>query len=1521
MARGGLPPVLAIFASSRFKKTRARLIDRKTVSRKEKRGRRRRRFPIVGTAVFVAVCAVAVAILRIWFNGPDLAELVARKLNERIRGHVSVRSIEWPLSSVAKFMVGGYVPLEIHDLEIKDEFGDVVLAAKHVTAELDAHPAMFGRHDLHVRNLKILRGGSALIKEVRQPYPVHEYDRTTISLASAFYPQRRPAFRAGISAGSSPVFDLEDYEVAGATLDFVYRHFSAHVEDAHGKGFLRADGSDPLGSRLYFSLTPHAPRGTFRKGPVAIDLEDVRVERLAQLPQDWPHDSLPRGLRYEMRARSVEGADVHLVGELEQSWKDMFGGEHDVTLTLGDAGKLADRLTGGVASGDDLSARVNVSGPVLGPKVSVKLEGVDLALATGGRRPPLDLHLDRATAAFDDATDAGYLEDTVAVGAGGEVRLSATFQSDHVNLHVQIPRALDIGPYLPERARRVAGTKLSGRLHVSGNRAFQRLDQLDLRLGSAHVTGGATRTQDGTINPDGVELRLGKTRVSRLRGVIDAAAGTLALKFNATSTDLERWLERAGAPPVATELDGTGTLKGSIADPVATADVTLRGVPVVGQVVTRLGYGGGAVTVQDARSTALGGTLTGSGKLILGKRPRLVDARVQGDDLDLSRVPGLAGVVTGKARIDARASGLLLAPEAEGTATFAGLTVAGDAYQDTQLVVHTERDGRRSLAFELRRKAGGVLSATALLAGDGQLSGAISLRKLPLETFTGRLPVPLGGTVNAELHLGGTPDAPTADGTIQVVRGWFRETFLGSARLDIERAAQGQLRVSGQLFQGKAEVDGFISTRAPFAADLTLILRRVEVDQLFPALAARYGARGWLSGEIHWRGDLAQVPGGRPPSISADLTEAVVVVNSEDASGRPAPIRVDNRTPVRLAYDGTTLSLLDPAVLHGPTGDFTLSGSGGTRALDFKVSGNIAVGLLAPYVKRYFEDVAGNLGVSVHVTGQPSAPRLSGVLQISKVALKPIGQDAMVRVPGGKIEFTNDQVSLTGLSMVVVDEFSDERSELSVSGGVKLDDFKPVHWAIHIDGELSGKMLLVVAPAIFSAGAGSANLSIGLMGEGEAPNIDGSIEFDQESPLTLTPRGARREIALTGGLVKFTDKLVELEGVAGWIDDEGQLSDISGRVSLASWRPVNLDVRITANDLPFRVPQTLELALNVRGLHVVGGVDEGLEMTGVIEVVNGRYVRKFSPLLEALRPQRITESSRPFYEAIPLVRDAQLNLSVESRSFFVKNNVADIQMTGLVAVTGTPADPRFDGTIRVEQGSFKFQGVRARFERTRGTVNFSRFRNFPDETPTLDIRSESDYRDISGQSHLIQLALKGPIGNLDWDLSTNAGLNKAQTFTLIFAGRTPDEARQALLGEEPIGKSSGEFTTTNSTTGLIEGRLVIADQLLKQLAGEYFSLLMEDSIRNVTTLDVARLELGTGSIGFHWEKSLLPGLRAVGDVERSLRGWSWDARGEYRLNDSVSVEGGGQQRKFDDEAEEDVSEGRLRVIWRKVLLP
>ena len=120
-------------------------------------------------------------------------------------------------------------------------------------------------------------------------------------------------------------------------------------------------------------------------------------------------------------------------------------------------------------------------------------------------------------------------------------------------------------------------------------------------------------------------------------------------------------------------------------------------------------------------------------------------------------------------------------------------------------------------------------------------------------------------------------------------------------------------------------------------------------------------------------------------------------------------------------------------------------------------------------------------------------------------------------IPGGRIQFDNDQLSVTGFSMVVEDEYGDDRSTLTVAGGVKLKDFVPQKWALHIDGQLAGKMLLVLAPRVFSAATGSSTLSLALHGEGPTPDIDGTIDFRRtDSTQHHAPRISARDQADRG---------------------------------------------------------------------------------------------------------------------------------------------------------------------------------------------------------------------------------------------------------------------------------------------------------------------------------------------------------------------------------------------------------------------
>ena len=77
---------------------------------------------------------------------------------------------------------------------------------------------MFGNHNLVVRNLWV-HGGQALLEQTREPQPLHAYDRTIVSIVTAFYPRLKAGFRAGIFADTAPpIFDLRDIHIENLDL-------------------------------------------------------------------------------------------------------------------------------------------------------------------------------------------------------------------------------------------------------------------------------------------------------------------------------------------------------------------------------------------------------------------------------------------------------------------------------------------------------------------------------------------------------------------------------------------------------------------------------------------------------------------------------------------------------------------------------------------------------------------------------------------------------------------------------------------------------------------------------------------------------------------------------------------------------------------------------------------------------------------------------------------------------------------------------------------------------------------------------------------------------------------------------------------------------------------------------------------------------------------------------------------------------------------------------------------------------
>ena len=1588
-----------------------------------KKGKKRAlRWILLSLVTVVLLVSVAIAILRLRFNGKALADTIEIILNSDIRGRVEIDSVEWPLGSLPTFATGGWVPIKIRGLRVYDDGGmqggkvddsqrELLIETDLLTAEIDVHSLVFGHHDFVLRNLRIPDGGYVLLRQVAEPYPLHLYDTTAISLASAFYSHLQLGLWAGVTATSSKIFDIHDFDLRDITVEIIYPSAHLIIENVDGQGFVRSDMSDPLRPKVYFSLAPGAERGFMCVGDLVaerdeekpyhsidearaggtlckettlageersvfgIPLIDIKLPRLVQLPENWPRDAIANNVEFEMSALTPFGSRLALKGGLYDYWLGFYGGDFDIDMRIDNGGPLMSLLTDELTGGDDVRLHATVTGPSLYPKLSVDVDNVDIRLFEDLEGPPLNLHLKHATASLDMVTEQGSLSDTIARGAGGEVAMSAFFGLDpfQFNLRANIKEPIDVGPYLPPTALDMLGRgsvgrgRLAGRLEISGDSETQKLSPLALTLGDARITGQLFTEDSEVLHAKGLNIRLGQTTVTT-DGTVHFETGDLNLDMNLRSTDLNRRLRPLDVPDVATTATGTARIRGTTDNPQAHVELELGGVKVVRTLRVDLDYRGDEVILNEAVSergrNGLDGELRASGRVRLGKKhPEVVAFDATAERLDLARLPVFGALLGGRLSGKVNASGRLDRLHARVDTDVDGLTIAGDEYRMSENPhVELHPDGSMNVGFAAERARGGAVAAKANVDGSGGLSGSVTVGAVPLQQlgFLGGIKdSPVGGLLSTSIDLGGTVKAPTADGDLQWFRGWFNDMFIGASALRVDTVGPGQIQLSGSLLQGDVDIKATVATTVPYDTQLEINLRRVELDGLVPEYTKPYGVHGWVSGKVTASMPLLPVP-GRPMEVNASLSEVRVSVANDDPDGRPAPIQIRNKasTPVEIAYRGDQLRLKKPVTLIGPGGvEFDVSGGLEGERLNGSMEGHFDLSLLQPYLGARIDSITGKLAIALNVGGTMEKPEFEAHVVVgdehNDIVIHPVGQDTLITIPrGALISVTNEHITTTGLSVVVDDIYRDETGKgtdkdknqvrdesehrLNIRGAVQLVDFKPAELGLQIDGYLAGKLLVILAPEIFSQASGYAevNLAVGGTLDDPAPLLE--VYFERNLDLTLTPRGLRRELKFRGGEISLDRNRLVLSDIDGTIDDEGRFRDIDAVVRLRNWEPVDVQLAASADSVTYRIPGELELTFNINDLRVSNfGANRGLlpapldaednpdaqefapvsnlAISGNVEVVDGRYVRDFNLIKDALIPadSGSGSTSKPFYEDIPLLGDARLSLTFDTRGFFVQNNLADIQLVGRVFISGQVRAPKLDGDVRVSQGEFKLPGVRARFTRTHGSVSFSRFKDFPSDTPTLDVTSESDYRDPSGQEHLVTLSISGPLSALDWDLYTSSGLTKGQTVTMLFSGRTPKELRKSLGDEAP---GSRDRTQVEKSTNPNEN---VADQLLKDLAGDFISLLIEDKLRNLTTLDVARLEIGTGSIGFHAEKELLQNLRILGDLEQTLRGRTYDVRGQLRLTDRWSFEGEHLSKNFEDDSEEDISETRVRAVWRR----
>ena len=890
-----------------------------------------------------------------------------------------------------------------------------------------------------------------------------------------------------------------------------------------------------------------------------------------------------------------------------------------------------------------------------------------------------------------------------------------------------------------------------------------------------------------------------------------------------------------------------------------------------------------------------------------------------------------------------------------------------------------DRGGRldATIASLAARRSASAPGGTRRLI-PAHLAGAVALDNVPmaiLDQWIGKGRV--GGLFSALLHVSGTREAPQASGAIDVLRGWFADGFIGDSQLEVAPIQIGKrpgVLLQGTALAGQLSISAAIGTEAPYPVDLAISGRRVEVDQ-FVNLAAKLGlpepVQAWASGTISLHTELAPLD-HKPakPEAWIELTELEGIVDHRTNDGRRMPLRFavvpgsDGRYAMSLHVTPATIELACrnpskpggrepcPAELDTPAGRVAIEGSASATGMHLHALGSLDLARLQTLLENQVDQISGVLGLEGDITGTFDHPAYAVSLSVEHtVSVRPVGGDSELQIlgphqgddpkaplePGALIKLANGSVGFNSFTIKVKDPRKTEQGELHVTGAVGLDGLRPASWGLLIDGKIAGKMLLAVLPDKVSQASGLARIdgSLVLSGKGRMPHVEGTISFDPApedrtpAPLTFVPRGLRREVALLGGSFDIhttADRSYVLQvdpddhPITASIDGEGRLENISGTVVVRDGLPTQASIRLDANNVPFHTTDNdLDLTLAARDIAL--DLDGGIwHARGDIAIVSGDYKHNFE-ITDVIKPTpAVVAPAKPFWDEYPSIGNAELSLALEVRRFTVADNVAQIELSGpRILITGTPRDPRLSGSIRVQRGTFKIPGTRAQFTETSGSIDFAE--NDQASNPSLNVSSYApDYIDLSGQTHRINLSITGTLQQPQWDLSTSTGYNKSQTLALLFLGRNPEQLRRTL-GDQSLGTDPMRVDpTTNPSSGF-------ADQIVKDLAGDWVTGLIGQSLTNLTHIDVLRFEIGFGSVGIHVEKKIFENVRATGEAEQTIRGYTVDVHGEVQLpyhllhvitGDRFSGQIGYLQKTFSDPADQaqNLSDVQLKAVYR-----
>jgi hypothetical protein len=1423
-----------------------------------------------GSAGLGALIAVVLLAAILFVQGPRLASIVNGVL-PAMKGSLHFGSIRWKPRLLVDLVTDRATPMVVEGLLIKDPEGSVVLDVP--------------RLEVSVRLKTLISGGGIILADLKVgPDSVWRFSKMAklpgIGFLASFDPQKPspppPPRPPGAPKEKPFVFQIVNAELDGFRAIFDFPGvWGLDLRDIHAPASVLVDGEGFVGWDV---TNLEARQGGYLKVMTeTLPFDAVYVNRVATT-HEWS-DDIFLDLRLAKTGRSAlvgKGFFTGIYGA------DSVGGikihaefEHAVDALTAVA--KPHNIAGLRLSGDSAKVVGDLWDPYDTLKIKAAISGLDVAYDAYAAE-----HLTlRAGILF--ATSAPTMTITVdelsfASPAGGTFSTALTMAGDDITAKLDFDH-FDTASYVPASLKKLAAGKMLGHFSVAatiGEKKRVKLKDLDLRYdrafrqtaipSSVRITGQAQASAE-SASTSGLHVAIpGAT--ADVRGKVELGKKLVDVGLRVAASDLPTLLSTMNVGPLAKSAEVAVDVTGSLDRPEATGHIQIdgigggtSGIPPVDEFATSFRLHDGTVSVDSLHAGVAGGSIVGGGSAKLFEATvahmlaaPVLDFRLDGKRLSLQDLIA-SGVVTGQVSFGLTASGTTQRPKVHfqvprGTA----VEVMGQPWLLEGVDIEVDKDMLVVKLCHIAAKAGGdvrIEGSVNLAKRPLAIDWSIRISDLPIPTLlaTAKVDLPMSGMLSIDLHVRGTVERPTVEGSIGLADVHAFDLDLGDATLALAPTRDGGVSVVGNLFK-LLEVDAsgrYDGKGAHAKAQVTFTDLRAE--KLLPALKEQ-GIASSLSGRISLAIEPDSLPAidARISRLEASLTRAV---ERDDGTTAEEKVWIKNAGDLHIVTD-TEKVVVDPATLATGGGDFTLSAEvrpirdGKGHIVDQGVTadfgGQLDLDFLQPLLAGSFSSLGGGIGLEVHVRGSVKKPDLNGGIGIARpLRARARGFDQTLYVPSGALRLTSSAVELSNLAVTISD------ATMKLGGKVNLGPgFAPESFAVSADGEVSASLLETLAPSAVSDVSGKASIAAKISGTPNDPKVAAHINLGE---IQMRLRGISSHIAVQSGSVDLSSHEFLLHNVRVRLDDEGELligaeGVRPGRVHFKSLRPEfvwdSIDFPLAGNRLAYR-DQGIEVDDLSLTTELKGNPTEGLSFAGDVRLVSGRYLQDFNVRNLVLSP-RINESnnSKPFWRGEPLLENLALNLRVrtEGDGFIVQNNLApEIHVLIDLGIGGTLASPAISGEIRPTDGRFHIIGLRGYFELSPNVnhVTFVPTKSIPaGDTPELNLEAQNTVSDATGADHVVVMRISGPINQATIDLSTQDGMDRNQTMLLLLSGRTTDD----------VSGNGGQIFGMNRQSGL---------DMIGQLSRDTVSNLVEPYIDDTLQMLTGRkwnLRPTVGADGF-----------------------------------------------------------------------